>query len=284
MSTGTRKIFHLGIDSWSLHNSLEQQIISIYDFFRLVHSIGFRCVQYNPLKETYRGCGRSSLTQQRARLDDLALTPIVNDYRSLLAPQLSASVLDGLKERCEAACALGASLVSGVLTTTDQSDMKSFGGDRRSMIECAIGNLRQVAEIVVDMGLVYLIENHGDFTGSELREIIEGVGSPSIGVTLDTGNQVEVFDDAYESARSLMPWTKAVHFKNYGFEITHFGGILYGSSLSGGLLDMDRMCDIIEDGAKGEVFINIEVACREASEEEPFTRSYVEFLRCRFAP
>lgn len=224
------------------------------------------------------------VTEGLSCIDDLALTPIVNDYRSLLVPELSASVLDGLRERCEAARALGAALVSGVLTTTDQNDMKSFSGDLRSMIECAIRNLRQVAEIVAEMGLVYLIENHGDFTGGELREIIEGAGSPYIGAMLDTGNQVEVFDDAYESARLLMPWTRAVHFKNYGFEITHFGGIFYGSSLNGGLLDMARMCDIVEDGAKGEVFINIEVACREASEEEPFTRSYVEFLRCRFAP
>lgn|GEM_PF-3857347 len=34
----------------------------------------------------------------------------------------------------------------------------------------------------------------------------------------------------------------------------------------------------------GEVFINVEVACREASEEEPFARSHVEFLSRRFVP
>lgn len=284
MSVGTQGVFHLGVDSWSLHNSLEQHIISITDFFRLVHSLGFRCVQYNPLRDTYKGCGLSRLNEQRALLEDLGMIPIVNDYRSLLASQLSKCVVDGLRERCEAACALGASLVSGVLTTTDQNDMKSFGGDRRSMVECAIRSLHQVASIAAEMGLVYLIENHGDFTGSELKEIIQGVGSPYIGVTLDTGNQVEVFDDPYETAKLLMPLTKAVHFKNYGFEITHFGGILYGSTLRGGLLDMERMCDIIGSGAEVEVFINVEVACREASEEVPFTESYVEFLRRRFVP
>jgi len=274
--------FQLGIDFWSFHNSLEAHQMTIFDYFAVIHSYGFTCAQYNPLKEIYSGCGWKYIDDQKKYLEDHHLVPVIIDFRSLISPHLTDADLDPLKERLESAACLSAQLVSGVLTETSHQDMRSFGGNRPAMIDCAIENLGRVGELARQWNLKYLIENHGDFTAAEFALIMSRVQSPSIGMTFDTGNQVEVFEDPYLAAQTIAPLSEVVHYKNYGFEITHFGGLLFGTPLQDGLLDMTRINAIIRESSSGMVNVNIEVACQEASQELLFVESYVDFLRKEF--
>jgi len=75
-------------------------------------------------------------------------------------------------------------------------------------------SLKEASRIVTDAGLLLGIENHCDFTGQQLAEILGAVGSPSVGAALDTGNGYTVFCDPADDIRHLAPFTITTHLKD----------------------------------------------------------------------
>ncbi|MGH7210794.1 MAG: sugar phosphate isomerase/epimerase family protein [Acetobacteraceae bacterium] len=63
-------------------------------------------------------------------------------------------------------------------------------------------------------GVVMAIENHIDLLGEEMAELIEAVGSPWLGVCLDTGNNLRLCEDPMAVARRLAPFARATHVKS----------------------------------------------------------------------
>jgi len=57
-------------------------------------------------------------------------------------------------------------------------------------------------------------ENHGDYTSDEMLWLVEAVGSPSFGVTFDTGNFFGLLDDPVRAMEKLAPYTFATHIKD----------------------------------------------------------------------
>ena len=84
----------------------------------------------------------------------------------------------------------------------------------REHIQFLIDSLREAARIMEDHGIRLAIENHCDFTGKELAEILGAVDSPNVGCALDTGNGFTVFYDPHEEVRLLTPFTFTTHIKD----------------------------------------------------------------------
>ena len=66
-----------------------------------------------------------------------------------------------------------------------------------------------------EVGLRLAIENHGDLRAEDLLEVIERVGSPNLGVTLDNVNLIRVGDDMIEGTRMLASRTLLVQLKDH---------------------------------------------------------------------
>lgn len=62
--------------------------------------------------------------------------------------------------------------------------------------------------------VVLAIENHIDFLADELVELIETIGSPWLGVCLDTGNTLRMLEDPLQAALKLAPYAQATHVKD----------------------------------------------------------------------
>jgi sugar phosphate isomerase/epimerase len=77
-----------------------------------------------------------------------------------------------------------------------------------------VAPLSQACESAAAAGVELAVENHGDLTAAELRELIARVGHPGLGVCLDTVNAVRVGDDAVEAARLLGGEVRMVHLKD----------------------------------------------------------------------
>ena len=99
--------------------------------------------------------------------------------------------------------------------------MRIVGGSRRTRPDSWAVHFRQlraalkrVIPVAEDAGVTLAIENHIDLLGDEMVELIEGVHSPNLGVTLDTGNNLRLFEDPVEVCRKLAPYTRATHVKD----------------------------------------------------------------------
>ncbi|MSS72535.1 MAG: sugar phosphate isomerase/epimerase [Candidatus Latescibacteria bacterium] len=101
--------------------------------------------------------------------------------------------------------------------------MRIVGGSRRTRPDSwskhfrqLRGALKRVVPRAEEAGVTLAIENHIDLMGDEMVELIESIHSPNLGVTLDTGNNLRLFEDPVEVCRKLAPYTRATHVKDIG--------------------------------------------------------------------
>lgn len=87
------------------------------------------------------------------------------------------------------------------------------------------------------------IENHDRFSCTELADIIEGVGSPSVGICLDTVNSFGALERTREVIDILAPHTINLHVKDFGIERVgnKMGFLISGRPAGSGMLDLDRL-------------------------------------------
>lgn len=117
--------------------------------------------------------------------------------------------LEDLKRHIPRAPKLGVRImriVSGSMIHVDEP--------REPQIRNTVRMLKEAVEVAVEHDVVLAIENHIDFTGPEMLEIVEGVDSDNLRVNLDTGNPLRVHEDPVECARVLAPYTVATHTKD----------------------------------------------------------------------
>jgi sugar phosphate isomerase/epimerase len=81
-------------------------------------------------------------------------------------------------------------------------------------IERLTAMLKQAVRVAEDEDLILAIENHIDFTASEILTLIDRVGSKFFGVNFDTGNALRLFEDPVVEARLLAPFIHATHIKD----------------------------------------------------------------------
>jgi sugar phosphate isomerase/epimerase len=84
----------------------------------------------------------------------------------------------------------------------------------QEQIARTVGPLREAARTAIAMGVELAIENHADLRASELRELLERIGEPVVGVCLDTANALRVGDDPLAAAMVLAPWVRMLHLKD----------------------------------------------------------------------
>ena len=86
------------------------------------------------------------------------------------------------------------------------------------LVDRLIAPTRRAAERAAAVGLSLAIENHGDLRAQDLAEVLERVGMPNLGVTLDNVNLIRVGDDMLEGTRVLASRTLLVQLKDHPVE------------------------------------------------------------------
>ncbi len=87
--------------------------------------------------------------------------------------------------------------------------------DIRRMVREAAEGLKRLADVAAASDVILAIENHEEFTGAEVVEIIRAVDSPYVQACLDTGNGMMVGEDPLECTRALAPHAACVHLKDW---------------------------------------------------------------------
>jgi len=81
-------------------------------------------------------------------------------------------------------------------------------------IDLMAENLQPLALIAQDYGVSIAIENHADYRGYEIAEIIQKIGEPNFGARLDTGNPFWTFEEPVDASKELAPVTITTHIKD----------------------------------------------------------------------
>lgn len=101
-----------------------------------------------------------------------------------------------------------------VLGTAGGSDRWDRRVPLAEQLERLTAALRPLAAVAAEEGVVLALENHADYRGPEVAAIITGVGSPGLGVRLDTANPYAVIEEPVDAAQALAPLTVATHIKD----------------------------------------------------------------------
>lgn len=81
-------------------------------------------------------------------------------------------------------------------------------------VKALIEQFRRAVPLAEQAGVKMAVENHIDFTGDEMVEMIEAVGSPHFGINFDTGNFLRLLDDPIKGMQKLAKYTYATHIKD----------------------------------------------------------------------
>jgi len=86
--------------------------------------------------------------------------------------------------------------------------------DHQEQIRRLVGMFREAVKVAEDHGIRLAVENHIDFTGVEILQLLEEVGSPHLGLNFDTGNFARLLDDPIKGMEKLARYTLATHIKD----------------------------------------------------------------------
>ncbi|MEI8190474.1 MAG: sugar phosphate isomerase/epimerase family protein [candidate division NC10 bacterium] len=142
-----------------------------------------------------------------------------------------------------------------------------FGGEKDRFIhdpplaqrmEETVRVLRDMKRLAEDVQVTIAMENHLAETSSELREMLEKVDSPYVGVCFDTANSLLLLEDPLDACRNLLPFIRSTHLKDGVLVLDDRAGALYIGTLPG-----EGSCHIREIvamiyAAHPEVNLNIE--------------------------
>jgi sugar phosphate isomerase/epimerase len=128
--------------------------------------------------------------------------------------------------------------------------------------EQATRSLRWSEPILRKHRLKLAVENHKDFTTDELIALIRGLSSEWIGVLVDTGNNLALLEEPYETVEALAPWALSVHLKDMAVQPCDNGFLLSEVPLGSGMFDLTRMVNALLN-ARPDVALNLEMATRD---------------------
>lgn len=86
--------------------------------------------------------------------------------------------------------------------------------DHQEQIARLVRMFKDAVPIARDYDIKMAIENHIDFTGDEILQLLEQVDSPYLGLNFDTGNFARLLDDPIKAMEKLAPYTLATHIKD----------------------------------------------------------------------
>ena len=111
------------------------------------------------------------------------------------------------------------------------------------VIEWTIRDLRAVAALAADLGVMIVLENHEDFTGPVLAQILGAVDHPSVRALYDYGNSQMVGEDPLVALAAMAPFIARVHAKDHVLLRGPDGPVVQGVPFGSGRLPVAEITD-----------------------------------------
>ncbi|MBM3994352.1 MAG: sugar phosphate isomerase/epimerase [Planctomycetes bacterium] len=254
----------LGIDSYCYHRYFGEiyaglqtdpgRRMTVWDFLKRARKHGVDGVS---IESCYlRDIDSRFLGQLRDTLDDYGFERVwAWGHADGLRSGTDRSALGDLIEHVAYAKRLGAKV------------MRIVGGSRRSRPASwpmhkrrLMAMLKKAIAVAEKHGIVLAIENHIDMLSDEILDLVTSIDSPWLGICLDTGNNLRMFEDPLVVAKKLAPFARATHIKDLSVRPGNPRDYSFWPSVpvGQGLIDMRSVISYLRD-AKYDGMLAIEV-------------------------
>jgi len=150
----------------------------------------------------------------------------------------------------------------------------------KAMVE-AESPMREAGDIAAKYGVDIAIENHGDYTGPELAAFLDRVNHPRVGACLDTGNSLFRKEDPIQCARTLAPYTRSMHLKDWTMAFTPDGHSRWTETVLGkGEVPLKQVLEIVA-AVRPDLYVALEAPVWPSKDEaETVSREWKHFVAC----
>lgn len=148
------------------------------------------------------------------------------------------SDLDLFEKNIQSAKEAGIRVARTVCLPTRRYETFKTLDDFKTFKANSVASLQMVEPIVRKHKIKLAVENHKDWKAHELVEIIKGLQSEYIGVTLDFGNNLALMEDPMEVIHTLAPYVFSTHVKDMGLAEYSKGFLLAEVPLGKGMIDL----------------------------------------------
>ncbi|MDP6969468.1 MAG: sugar phosphate isomerase/epimerase family protein [Gammaproteobacteria bacterium] len=189
------------IHSYSLHNHFIH--LPEYDVFRFIdhaRELGFTGVNISANGPGYRNLGGTT-GQHFAKVKQYLQAH--NMACELDTSDTSVGHMTGL---LHVAQAIGADTLR-VYTR--------YQGKISEVMQWTIRDLQALAPVAEDLSVQIVLENHEDFTGSQIATILDTVDSPWVKALYDYGNSQNVAEDPLSALQAMAPHITRIHMKDH---------------------------------------------------------------------
>jgi len=250
------KAIGLHVHSYSLRYHLRYRDITGYDVFSYLAEmaqLGFTGVNISANGPGFRDlCGTTP-----AHLARVGATAANLDLR--LELDTSDTRVEHMTRMLHVAAACGAD----TLRTYTRYD-----APLAEVVQWTIRDLRAIASLAADLGVLVVLENHEDFTGPVLARILGEVAHPSVRALYDYGNSQMVGEDPLVALAAMAPYVARVHAKDHVLVHGPNGPVVQGVPFGSGNLPVAVTTDrLYINGLRRFCFENV--------------WSYVAPLKCR---
>ncbi|MHB1134336.1 MAG: sugar phosphate isomerase/epimerase family protein [Chloroflexota bacterium] len=141
-----------------------------------------------------------------------------------------------------------------------------------------VPQLKRLSAEAADLGLTLGMENHGDFLADEMIELLHRVDAPNLGITLDTCNNLRLFEDTIAESVKMAPYAVATHIKDAtatGIGSPRAWKTFFPSiGLGNGILDIKRVLQALKDaGYKGLLCVELDILPADRNEDQELADS-----------
>jgi sugar phosphate isomerase/epimerase len=173
----------------------------------------------------------------RERLDGLGMKPVVSAGLHGMAP---------IESAFRSAALLGSQIIRLGLSPVLCGDRNAWGQKWPEFNATVSAALAQWGPRAADAGAVLAIENHQDFTSTELVAFCESAGR-GVGITFDTGNTFPVAEAPLDFTRRIAPFVRHVHLKDYRVQFTEEGYRLVRCAIGDGAVPFPELLAILAE-------------------------------------
>tara|TARA_B100000768_G_C11282559_1_gene379539 strand:+ start:4209 stop:5165 length:957 start_codon:yes stop_codon:yes gene_type:complete len=234
------------IHSFSLwHHFAHKPGFDAIAFAELARSMGFQGISLSLNDANYRHLGG----RETARMD--RLRAYLTAHGMCLEVDTSDTAPANMSEMLNVAHRMGA---------TSLRTYTRHGGEVADMMRNTTGDLAMVTQEAHDLGVIIVLENHEDFTGPELAEIVEQVDHPNLKILYDYGNSQMVLEDPFAALDAVLPHVYSVHFKDHVMIRAEDAGQLTvtGVPVGDGFLPLtDLTSRLLDQGLRRFTFENV---------------------------
>ncbi|MEI8241016.1 MAG: TIM barrel protein [Actinomycetota bacterium] len=220
------KAIELHVHSFSMRYHLRHRAMTGYDVFAYVDEMarrGFTGVNVSANGPGYRDLGGSDVEHFAA------VRVAVAERKMQLELDTSDTRIDHMTTMLRVAAACGAD----TLRTYTKYD-----APLAEVIPWTVRDLRAVAPLAEELGVLVVLENHEDFTGPVLADILGAVDHPCVRALYDYGNSQMVGEDPFDALDAMARFTSRVHAKDHVLLRAPEGTVVQGVTFGSGRLDV----------------------------------------------